>query len=84
MSWKYTANRNHTGKQVRDSHYANKASNPAQKQKASKGAPDSVLDHTHIGKTEDSSTTKCVIWGNMELRTSKVDSVPRENGHQEA
>lgn len=54
------------------------------KQKASKEAADSVLDQTHIGKTEDSSTTKCVIWGNIELRTSKVESVPRENGHQEA
>lgn len=70
---------------MRDSHYIqlNLVILP-KKQKASKEAAGSVLDHAHIGKTEDSSTTKCVIWGNIELRTSKVESVPRENGHQEA
>lgn len=38
----------------------------------------------HLGTTEDSSTAKWLIWGNMELKTSNVETTLCENGHQEA
>lgn len=39
---------------------------------------------SHLGIAEDSSTAKCSIWGNMELRASNFGYILRENSHQEA